>query len=72
MLHRRARRNANAGKKENPRDAEKEEMWRAQQELLEARRTGRTLEDASKRRQKVSVSCGRSGLCRGDEGRGTC
>lgn len=30
-------------------------MFRQQQELLEARRTGRTLQDASTRRQKVSV-----------------
>jgi hypothetical protein len=35
---------------------EKEEMFRQQQELLEARRSGRTLQDASARRQKVSVS----------------
>jgi hypothetical protein len=31
-------------------------MFRQQQELLEARRSGRTLQDASARRQKVSVS----------------
>lgn len=36
------------------RDMEKEEMFRQQQELLEARRSGRTLQDASARRQKVS------------------
>lgn len=36
------------------RKEEKEEMFRQQQELLEARRSGRTLQDASARRQKVS------------------
>lgn len=44
-----------AGQKDNSKDLEKEEMFRQQQELLEARRTGRTLQDASARRQKVSV-----------------
>lgn len=44
------------GKKDDGRKEEKEEMFRQQQELLEARRSGRTLQDASARRQKVSVS----------------
>ena len=49
---------ANRGKKEQGDDggkkAEKEEQYRMQQELLEARRTGSAIRDASKRRQKVS------------------
>lgn len=43
------------GKKDDSKDFEKEEMFRQQQELLEARRSGKTLQDASARRQRVSV-----------------
>lgn len=42
------------GKKDNSKDVEKEEMYRQQQELLEARRSGRTLQDANQRRAKVA------------------
>lgn len=47
-----------AKKEQEPsyRDVEKEEMFRQQQELLEARRSGRTMQDANARRQKVAVS----------------
>jgi hypothetical protein len=44
------------GQKDNSKDLEKEEMYRQQQELLEARRSGSTLKDANARRQKVAVS----------------
>lgn len=47
---------AGRGKKDNSKDLEKEEMYRQQQELLEARRSGRALQDANSRRQKVAVS----------------
>jgi hypothetical protein len=33
-------------------------MFRAQQEMLEARRAGRALQGANERRRKVAVSCG--------------
>jgi len=44
-----------SGKRDDGKDFEKEEMFRQQQELLEARRSGKTLQDASARRQRVSV-----------------
>jgi hypothetical protein len=36
---------------------EKEEMFKAQQEMLEARRTGTALEGANQRRRQVAVRC---------------
>eukprot|EP00775_Hariotina_reticulata_P011521 gene11521-11664_t len=42
------------GKKESGKDTEKEEMFRAQQEMLEARRAGKALQGANERRRKVA------------------
>lgn len=47
------------GKKDgqkNQKDLEKEEMYRQQQEMLEARRSGTALQEANQRRAKVAVS----------------
>eukprot|EP00879_Flechtneria_rotunda_P002229 GHRR01002416.1.p1 GENE.GHRR01002416.1~~GHRR01002416.1.p1 ORF type:complete len:208 (+),score=54.95 GHRR01002416.1:1294-1917(+) len=41
------------GQKDNSKDLEKEEMFRAQQEMLEARRSGKSLQGANERRRKV-------------------
>ena len=41
-------------KKDDPKAREKEEAFQAQQRLLEARRTGRTMDGANARRAKVS------------------
>jgi hypothetical protein len=43
---------------------EKEEMFRAQQELLEARRSGKALDNANQRRKQVAVrEFGRKNKC---------
>jgi hypothetical protein len=44
------------GKKNKEYEDEKEEQWKAQQDVLKARRTGDAIKDANVRRQQVAVS----------------